>query len=79
MILPLKTFMVKQNLQSWFLDTSPPSPQVASLLNKQLFLSYQHLSFEYWLLSGGQPNLSSVTIVDLPQPQSSQCQQSQMK
>ena len=34
MILPLKTFMVKQNLQSWFLDMSPPSPQVADPLNK---------------------------------------------
>ena len=57
MILPLKTFMVKQNLHSWFLDTSPPSPQVVSFLNKA---TYQHLSLEYWLSSSEQPNLSSV-------------------
>ena len=35
--LPLKTFMVQQNLQSWFLDMSPPSPLVAGLLNKANF------------------------------------------
>ena len=34
----LKTIMIKQNLQSWFLDMSLPSPQVASLLNKAAFL-----------------------------------------
>ena len=37
MILPLKTFLVKQNLWSWFLDTSFPSPQLAGLLNKATF------------------------------------------
>ena len=26
---PLKTVMAKQNLWSWSLDTSPPSPQIA--------------------------------------------------
>ena len=26
---PLKTVMAEQNLQSWSLDTSPPSPQIA--------------------------------------------------
>ena len=30
--------MGKQSHQSWFLDTSPPSPQVASLLNIASFL-----------------------------------------
>ena len=30
---PWKTFMIEQNLQSWFLGMSPPSPQVAGLLN----------------------------------------------
>lgn len=30
--------MVEQNLQSWFLDTSLPSPHVANLLNKTTFL-----------------------------------------
>ena len=32
MILRLRTFMVKQNFQNWFLDTSPLSPQISSLL-----------------------------------------------
>ena len=45
--------MVKQNLQSWFLDTSPPSPQVAGLLNKGTF-SFLSIGF----LSGEQQNLS---------------------
>ena len=30
--------MVKQNLESWFLDMSLPSSQVAGLLNKAIFL-----------------------------------------
>ena len=38
MIVPLKFFMVEQNLQSWFLNMSSPSPQVAGLLNKVAFL-----------------------------------------
>lgn len=51
LILPLKAFMVKQNLQSWFLYMSPPSPQVTSLLNKTTFpfqptLISQVLAFE---------------------------------
>ena len=29
-----KTFIAQQTLQRWFWDMSPPSPQVASLLNK---------------------------------------------
>ena len=41
---------------------SSTSPQVASLLNKVAFPFYQHLSLEYWLSSGEQPNLSSVTL-----------------
>ena len=56
MILPLKTFMVEQNLQSWLLDTSPPSPQFASLLNKAM-------GFKYGLSSHKQPNLSLVTYM----------------
>lgn len=55
--------MVEQNLRSWFLDTSPPSPMTASLLNKAI---YQHLSLEDWLPSSKQPNLSSVTDADMP-------------
>ena len=46
MILPLKTFMVEQNLWSLFLDTSAPSPQVAGLLNKAGF------PFQTTLISG---------------------------
>ena len=63
MTLPLKTFMVEQNLQSWFLDTSPPSPLISSLLNKAI---YQHLSPKDWLPSSKQPNLTSVTDADMP-------------
>ena len=37
MILPLKTFIIEQNLWSWILDTGPSFPQVASLLNKVTF------------------------------------------
>ena len=50
--------MVKQNLQSSFLDTSPPSLQVADLLNKATFPSNQHLSLKYWLWSSEWLNLS---------------------
>lgn len=31
---PLKTVIAQRTLQWWFWDMSPPSPQVASLLNK---------------------------------------------
>lgn len=47
---------------SWFWDMSVLSLQVASLLNKQAFLSYQHWSLKYWLLCSEQPNLSLLTI-----------------
>lgn len=47
---------------SWFWDMSVLSLQVASLLNKQAFLSYQHWSLKYWPLSSEQPNLSLLTI-----------------
>ena len=44
--------MVKQNLGSWFLDTSPISPHVAGLLNKAIFpfqstLASRVLAFEW--------------------------------
>lgn len=39
-----KTFIFEQHLGSWFLDLSLPSPQVADLLNKAVFLSHQNLS-----------------------------------
>ena len=59
MILRLRTFVVKQNFQIWFLDMSPLSSQMASLF--ETFLSNQHLPLEYWLLRAEQPNLSSIT------------------
>ena len=45
--------MVEQNLWSWFLDMSLPSPQVVGLLNKESspFLSvlvFRVLAFEWW-------------------------------
>lgn len=43
------------------MDLSPPSSQVAGLLNKANFPLYRHLSLEYWLSSGEQPDLRSVT------------------
>ena len=58
---PLKTGTVEQNLWSWFVNMSPPSPQPASLLNKATFHSYPHASLECWLLSSENPNLSLVT------------------
>lgn len=43
------------------MDLSPPSSQVAGLLNKANFPLYRHLPLEYWLSSGEQPDLRSVT------------------
>ena len=51
-ILPLRTFMVKQNFQNWFLDMSPLSPQIASLLEIFSFqpaFASQVLAFEGWV------------------------------
>ena len=42
----LETFMVEQNLQSWFLDMSPPSPEIAGLLNKATFPFQPTLDFQ---------------------------------
>ena len=55
--------MAEQNLASWFWETSPPSLQIASLLIKATFPFYQHLPLQYWVLSGKQLNLSSVTLL----------------
>ena len=51
--------MAEQNLQSWSLDMSPPSPQIVTFLSTETCLS------NYWLLSGKQLNLSWVTEVGL--------------
>ena len=50
--LSLQTFTVKQNLESWFLATSPPSSQDAGLMNKaispfQPTLVSSELAFEW--------------------------------
>ena len=58
---PLNIVMAEQNLQSWSLDTSLPSPQIALFSEWSTFPFYWHLPLDYWLLSGKQPNLSSVT------------------
>lgn len=52
MILRLRTFMVKQNFQNWFLDTNPLSPQIANLLGTFSFqptFASQVLAFEGWV------------------------------
>ena len=52
MILRLRTFMVKQNFQNWFLDTSPLSPQISSLLETFSFqptYASRVLAFEGWV------------------------------
>ena len=52
---PLKIVLAEQNLRSWSLDMSPPSPQIAPFLSTDTCLSND------WLLSGKQRNLSLVT------------------
>ena len=42
----LKTIMAEQNLQSWSLDTSPPSSEIASFSDKNTFPFYWHLPLE---------------------------------
>ena len=60
-IIPLKTVMAEQNLQSLFLDTSSSS-QYASFSNFSIFPFYWHLPLDCWLKSSEQPNLNSVTF-----------------
>ena len=55
--LPFKTSFPLISSWKFSLDTSLPSPQdasLSSLLKKQSFISYQHSSLKYWLLSGKQ-------------------------
>ena len=52
--------------ESWELflgNTSMPSPQFANILTKATVPSYQHMHLAYWLLSGKQPDLSTVILV----------------
>lgn len=46
---PFKTFTVEQNLWSWFLDTSLPSPDCWPPELSNLSFSNQHLLLKYWL------------------------------
>ena len=66
---PFTTFIVEQNFWSWFLDMSPPSPQVASLQNKATFLLLTAPSsqvFGFQAAKSQQPNRSSVTSREMP-------------
>ena len=58
---PLKAPVPWAAIGSWFSDRSPPSALVASLRNKAIFPSYQHLSLGNWLSSGEQLDLGLVT------------------
>ena len=49
--------MAEQNLQSWSLDTSPPSPQIAAFLIKAPFFFTDTWLWNYWFMSGKQLNL----------------------
>ena len=60
---PLKTIVAEQNLWSWPLDMSPPSPQTAGFLTKESFFSTDTCLSDYWLMSSKQPNLVLVTIL----------------
>lgn len=55
--------MAVQNLQSWFWDTSLPSPQVADLLNKANFPFPLTLVSSTGLLSSKQGNWGSVLVL----------------
>ena len=59
--LPLKTLMVQQNLQGWFMDMSLPFPQVAGLLKKGKFPFPQTLISQVFTSEQRQVNLSLVT------------------
>lgn len=61
--------MVEQNLRNWFLDTSQPSLQVASLLKKSSFFfpidsQYLNLAFE-WHSEFGNTLLSPPKVTEI--------------
>lgn len=59
---PLKSFMTKYSLQSWFWgNVSPPSLKIADSLIKSNFPFLQQLLLGYWVLSGEHLGLGSVT------------------
>ena len=53
--------MVEKDIQNWYLDKSPPSPQIVEFSEQSTFLLYQHLCFDCWLLSREQLDLSLIT------------------
>ena len=53
--------MVEKDIQNWYLDKSPPSPQIVEFSEQSTFLLYQHLRFDCWLLSREQLDLSLIT------------------
>ena len=62
--LPLKTLTVEQNLWSWFSDMSPPSLQIAGLLNIAIFLFQSTLVSRVlaFKLRAADPELCNITI-----------------
>lgn len=53
--------MAEKDIQNWYLDKSPSSPQIVKFSEQSTFLLYQHLCFDYWLLSREQLDLSLIT------------------
>ena len=43
--------MAEKDIQNWYLDKSPSSPQIVRFSEQRTFLLYQHLYFDYWPLS----------------------------
>lgn len=53
--------MAEKDIQNWYLDKSPSSPQIVKFSEQSTILLYQHLCFDYWLLSREQLDLSLIT------------------
>ena len=64
LLFPIKNCHGQQNLWSWSLDMSPPSPQIPQLpavLSKTPSLSTNTYLKSYWIIRSKQPNLGLVT------------------
>ena len=48
---PLRVIMAEHNLQSWSLDTNPPSPRWLAFFIEEPFLSSDTCLLNYWLTS----------------------------
>ena len=53
--------MAEKDIQNWYLDKSPSSPQIVRFSEQRTCLLYQHLYFDYWPLSREQLDLSLIT------------------